>query len=88
MESIQILQAELEQLQDQNKITEGEYIKLMRELQDLYEDLKMIPELNEIRLTRQIMKYYTFLLHLFMLIVCFFLVLDIYFTKMNGCEKK
>ncbi len=87
MESIQILQTEIEQLQEQNKINEGEYIKLMRQLQNLYDDLKTVPELNEIRLTRQVMKYYTFLLHLFMIIVCFFLVLDIYFTKMNGCEK-
>ena len=85
MESVQILQSELETLQEQNKISEGEYIKLMRQLQNLYEDLKTVPELNEIRLTRQMMKYYTFLLHLFMIIVCFFLILDIYFTKMNSC---
>ncbi len=86
MESIIVLQTEIEELQSQNKINEGEYIKLMKELQDLYNDLKDIPDLNEIRVTAKLMKYYTHLLHFFMLIVCFFLVLDIYFTKIQGCS--
>lgn len=83
MESIIILQNEIEFLQSQNKINEGEYIKLMRQLQNLYNDVKLVPEIEEIRLTRQLMRIYTFLLHLLIGIVCFFLVLDIYFTKIK-----
>ena len=83
MESIIILQNEIEFLQSQNKINEGEYIKLMRQLQNLYNDVKAVPEIEEIRLTRQLMRIYTFLLHLLIGIVCFFLVLDIYFTKIK-----
>ena len=81
MESIRVLQTEIEVLQSQNKINEGEYIKLMRELQNLYNDVKAVPEINEIRFTAKLMNYYTRLLHISMIIVCFFLVLDIYFTK-------
>lgn len=86
MDSITIIQTEIEELQSQNKINEEEYIKLIKEIQNLYNDVKMIPEINEIRFTRQAMKYYTSLLHFFVFIVCFFLALNIYFTKMDECS--